>query len=55
MRKIVKYIGLDVHKNSIAIAIAEDGQKKDVDFYGVIKNDMDQLFTNFHENRFHME
>jgi hypothetical protein len=27
MRKIVKYIGLDVHKNSIAIAIAEDGQK----------------------------
>lgn len=43
MRKIVKYIGLDVHKNSIAIAIAEDGQKRDVNFYGVIKNDMDQL------------
>lgn len=30
MEKIVKYIGLDVHKNSIAIAIAEDGQKRDV-------------------------
>ena len=43
MRKIIKYIGLDVHKNSISIAIAEDGQKRDVNFYGVINNDMDQL------------
>ena len=43
MKKIVKYIGLDVHKNSISIAIAEDGQKNDVNFYGVINNDMDQL------------
>jgi transposase len=43
MEKIVKYIGLDVHKNSIAIAIAEDGQKRDVNFYGAINNDMDQL------------
>jgi hypothetical protein len=38
-----KYIGLDVHKNSISIAIAEKGQKRDVNFYGVINNDMDQL------------
>lgn len=43
MKKTVKYIGLDVHKNSIAIAIAEEGQKKGVNFYGVINNDMDQL------------
>ena len=43
MEKIVKYIGLDVHKNSIAIAIAEDGQKRDVIFYSEINNDMDQL------------
>ena len=43
MKKIVKYIGLDVHKNSISIAIAEEGPKKDVNFYGVINNDMDQL------------
>lgn len=43
MKKIVKYIGLDVHKNSISIAIAEDGQKRKVIFYGVINNDMDQL------------
>jgi len=40
--QIVKYIRLDVHKNSIRIAIAEDGQKRDVNFYGVINNDMDQ-------------
>ncbi len=34
MKKIIKYIGMDVHKNSITIAIAEDGQKRDVRFYG---------------------
>jgi len=44
MNKIVKYIGLDVHKNSIAIAIAEEGRQRDVNFYGVINNDMDQLY-----------
>jgi transposase len=43
MEKIIKYIGLDVHKNSISIAIAEDGRKREVRFYGVIDNDMDQL------------
>ena len=43
MNKIVKYIGLDVHKNSITIAIAEDGRQRDVNFYGVINNDMNQL------------
>jgi len=47
MVKIVKYIGLDVHKNSIAIAIAEDGRKRDVNFYGVMKNDMNQLHKFF--------
>ena len=43
MNKIVKYIGLDVHKNSIAIAIAKEGRQRDVNFYGVINNDMNQL------------
>jgi hypothetical protein len=28
MHKIVKYIGLDVHKNSIAISIVEDSRAK---------------------------
>jgi transposase len=45
LKKIVKYIGLDVYKNFISIAIAEDGQKKKVNFYGVINNDMHQLRT----------
>jgi len=40
MKKIIKYIGLDVHKNSISISIAEDGGKRDVNFYGVINNEM---------------
>lgn len=44
MEKIIKYIGLDVHKNSIAIAIAEDDRQRDVNFYDVINNDMDQLY-----------
>jgi transposase len=44
MKKTIKYIGLDVHKNSIAIAIAEDDRQRDVNFYGVINNDMDQLY-----------
>jgi len=44
MKKIIKYIGLDVSKNSIAIAIAEDGLQRDVNFYGIINNDMDQLY-----------
>jgi len=43
MNKIVKYIGLDVHKNSVAIAIAEEGRQREVNFYGVINNDMNQL------------
>jgi transposase len=43
MRKRIKYIGLDVHKNSISIAIAEDGREREVNFYGVINNDLDQL------------
>ena len=47
MGKIVKYIGLDVHKNSIVISIAEDGRDKDVNFYGVINYDMNQLHKFF--------
>ena len=43
MKKTIKYIGLDVHKNSISIAIADDGRDGEVRYYGKIDHDMDQL------------
>jgi transposase len=43
MKKTIKNIGLDVHKNSISIGIADDGRDGEVRFYGKIDNDMDQL------------
>ncbi len=43
MKKTVKYIGLDVHKNSISIAIADQGRDGEVRYYGKIDNNMDQL------------
>lgn len=43
MNKIVKYVGLDVHKDSITIAIANDGRDGDVRVYGKIANDLGQI------------
>jgi transposase len=43
MKKIVKYLGLDVHKDSITIAIADDGRDGDVRVYGKIVNTLDQI------------
>lgn len=43
MEKIIKYVGLDVHKNSIAIAIADHGREGEVRYYGKISNTMEQL------------
>ena len=43
MKKIIKNIGLDVHKNSISIGIADDGRDGEVRYYGKIDNNMDQL------------
>lgn len=38
MRKSIKFIGLDVHKESIQVAIAEDGRKGETMLYGSIPN-----------------
>lgn len=43
MKKIIKNIGLDVHKNSISIGIADEGRDGEVRFYGKIDNDINQL------------
>ena len=45
--KTIKYIGLDVHKNSISIATADQGRDAEVRYYGKINNDMDQLMKVF--------
>jgi transposase len=45
--KTIKYIGLDVHKNSISIATADQGRDAEVRYYGKIGNDMDQLMKVF--------
>jgi transposase len=39
----VKFIGMDVHKNSITIAIADQGRNGNVRVYGKINNDFNQL------------
>ncbi|HSM73187.1 MAG TPA: IS110 family transposase [Desulfobacterales bacterium] len=39
----VKFIGMDVHKNSITIAIAEEGSRDSARVYGTISNDLDAL------------
>ena len=39
----VKFIGMDVHKKSISIAIAEQGHRGPARIYGAINNDLDSI------------
>lgn len=41
--KTIKYVGLDVHKNFITIAIADQGRDGEVRHYGNIEYNMDQV------------
>ena len=43
MKAITLYLGLDVHKDSITIAIAEPGPKGEIRLFGTITNDMHAL------------
>jgi len=43
MKKDTIFVGLDVHKNSIAIALAEEGREGEVRRYGTIPGDLDSL------------
>src|SRR5690349_11712964 len=43
MKTITLYLGLDVHKDSITIAIAEPGPKGEIRLFGTITNDMGRL------------
>ena len=43
MKAITLYLGLDVHKDSITVAIAEPGPKGEIRLFGTITNDMHAL------------
>ncbi len=43
MKKYNTYVGLDVHKDSISIAIAEEGRSSEVRYYGSINGDLASL------------
>src|SRR3974377_212725 len=43
MKVITLYIGLDVHKDSLTIAVAEPGPKGEIRLFGKISNDLGRL------------
>jgi len=43
MKKSITFVGLDVHKNTIDVAIADDGRNSEVRFYGTIGGRLDDI------------
>jgi len=43
MKKSITFIGLDVHKNSIDVAIADEGRNAEVRYYGSIGGGLDDI------------
>ncbi len=43
MSAITLYLGLDVHKDSITIAIAEPGPQGEIRLFGTLSSDIDRL------------
>jgi len=43
MKKNITFVGLDVHKDSIDVALADAGREGDVRFYGTIGGDLESL------------
>ncbi|TCM04505.1 hypothetical protein C8J41_1096 [Sphingomonas sp. PP-CC-3G-468] len=43
MSNVAKYIGLDLHKATIAVAVAEGGPGGEVRFVGTVANDDDEV------------
>jgi transposase len=43
MKKRITYVGLDVHKNSIDVALADSGRNGEIRSYGRIAGDLDSL------------
>ena len=54
IKKHTMYVGLDVHKDSISIALAEDGRDGEVHHYGKIGGDLsvlDRAIAKFEKKR----
>ena len=43
MKKRITFVGLDTHKNSIEVALADDGRNTEVRLYGTIGGDLASL------------
>jgi transposase len=43
MKHFIIFVGLDVHKDSIDIALADDGRNGEIRFYGTVGGDLDSL------------